>query len=107
MKRHAAIGTILALALAGGSLAVHAQTPSPAPAAKSQAQKAEARARWMANFKKTDKNGDGGLSKEELAATKGFSIIRENFDAMDANKDGKVTVDERQEWGKKNRKPIR
>jgi len=59
-----------------------------------------ARAKWEAHFKAADKNGDGGLSKDELAKSKGFPHIRDNFDAMDSNKDGKVTIAEHDAWQK-------
>lgn len=68
------------------------------PASKSAEKRAELRQYWEARFKAADKNGDGGLSKEELAAVKGFPTIRANFDAMDTNKDGKVTIAERDAW---------
>jgi hypothetical protein len=71
-----------------------AQTPTPA-------QKAAKRdASHDSKFKAADKNGDGALSKDELAAAnpKDFSEMRKYFDQMDANKDGKVTEAERQAW---------
>src|SRR5688572_4300349 len=53
-----------------------------------------------AHFKAADKDGDGALSKAELAAApaKQFPNIRDHFDQMDANKDGKVTMAERNTW---------
>jgi hypothetical protein len=52
------------------------------------------------HFKAADKNGDGGLSKDELAAADKslFTNIRKYFEQMDANKDGKVTMAERGAW---------
>ena len=52
---------------------------------------------WEAAFKKADLNDSGGLSKVELdaAGPKSFGGIRKHFDAMDANKDGQVTIQER------------
>jgi hypothetical protein len=38
-----------------------------------------------------------------LNQTKGFPHIRKNFDAMDANKDGRVTIEEHHAWEKANR----
>lgn len=40
-------------------------------------------------FKQLDKNGDGGVTKEEAPER-----MRENFDNIDANKDGKITAEE-------------
>lgn len=97
MKRNDASALAAAVALAISTSIALAQAPGPAPR-KTAEEKAEARAKWEAAFKAADKNGDGGLSKEELAAVKGFPIIRNNFDAMDANKDGKVTIAERDAW---------
>jgi hypothetical protein len=42
-------------------------------------------------FAIADTNGDGGLSFDEVSA-----IHKRNFDWVDANKDGKVTVEEAQ-----------
>lgn len=59
----------------------------------------------MAAFKAADTNGDGGLSRDELAKTppKAFRGIKEHFDEMDADKDGKVTPAEGKVWGMKQR----
>ena len=104
-KRTAIPGTLLALALAGGNVAALAQAPDPAPAPerKSVEQRQEAAAKRNERFKAADKNGDGGLSREELAQTHGFAPIREHFDAMDMNKDGKVTMEEFRTWNRANR----
>ena len=48
--------------------------------------------RFEAEFKKADTDGDGTLSKTE--AEKGMPRLARDFDAIDANKDGKVTQDE-------------
>jgi Ca2+-binding EF-hand superfamily protein len=45
------------------------------------------------SFKAADKNGDGGLSKEE---SQSMPRIAQRFDALDANKDGVVTQEELQ-----------
>jgi hypothetical protein len=99
-KLNSTIAGIMALALAGSSYVAFAQP-------KSKAERQEALAKWMAAFKAADKNGDGGLSKEELAKAKGFGVMKKNFDAMDANKDGKVTPEERGAWGKANKQPVK
>jgi hypothetical protein len=51
-------------------------------------------------FKEADTNGDGGLSRDELAKTDAsqFKIFKANFDEMDADKDGKVTMQEAKRW---------
>ncbi len=54
--------------------------------------RAEAQARTQERFKKADANGDGRLSREE--ADKGMPAVARNFDRIDANKDGAVTVQE-------------
>ncbi|MGH8640628.1 MAG: hypothetical protein ACRET6_02890 [Burkholderiales bacterium] len=95
-KRNLALASIVALTLAG-TLPALAQT---APAKKS---KEETRAAFEARFKAADKNSDGGLTKAELGDGKQFPAILKNFDAMDANKDGKVTAEEHHAWGKANR----
>jgi len=56
---------------------------------------AEFKKDYEARFKKLDTNNDGGLSRAELRGTKGFDSIEQNFTAMDTNKDGKVTMKER------------
>jgi Ca2+-binding EF-hand superfamily protein len=48
--------------------------------------------RFEEHFKKADTNGDGALSKAE--AEKGMPRLARDFDAIDANKDGKLTQDE-------------
>jgi Ca2+-binding EF-hand superfamily protein len=52
----------------------------------------EMKARFEEHFKKADTDGDGALSKAE--AEKGMPRLARNFDAIDANKDGKITPDE-------------
>jgi Ca2+-binding EF-hand superfamily protein len=54
---------------------------------------AKSHEKFEAKFKAADKDGDGALSKEEAQAAKMPHIVK-NFDAIDANKDGKVTPDE-------------
>jgi beta-glucanase (GH16 family) len=85
--------TALALALAAPALL--AQTSSSGSTKPS----------WHKEFKAADTNNDDGLSRDEIKAAKAakkgdFSIIEKYFDEMDANHDGKVTIDERTAWGK-------
>lgn len=69
-------------------------------ARQGQAQKA-----FETAFAAADVNKSGGLSKRETdsAAAPGFPLIKQNFDAMDANRDGQVSVEERNAFVKKPR----
>ena len=51
------------------------------------------RQEFEAKFKAADKDGDGALSKQEAETGKLERIVK-HFDAIDANKDAKVTMDE-------------
>ncbi|HUF81491.1 MAG TPA: hypothetical protein VMN03_10175 [Burkholderiales bacterium] len=74
-------------------------TPAPAVPAKPPAPVVRGpNERWEAAFRAADKNYDGGLSRKELDQTTEFRGIKKNFDAMDTNRDGKVTIAERQAW---------
>lgn len=55
---------------------------------------------WQASFKKADLNDSGGLSKAELGqtSTQSFADIKKDFDKMDGNKDGQVTIAEYQAY---------
>jgi Ca2+-binding EF-hand superfamily protein len=80
---------MLAAAMLGGGLAI-AQSPSdsaPAPKRPKHAIK------FDEQFQAADKDHDGALTKEE-AANAGWKHIVENFDRIDADKDGKVTRNE-------------
>jgi Ca2+-binding EF-hand superfamily protein len=68
--------------------------------AADEAPKNPKQAQFEAEFKAADTNGDGGLSQEELAKTPEgqFKSIKNNFEKMDTNKDGKVTIDEMEKW---------
>jgi Ca2+-binding EF-hand superfamily protein len=46
-------------------------------------------------FRKFDRNGDGELSRSEFPGT------REQFDAIDANHDGYITVEEAEAYDQK------
>ena len=54
--------------------------------------RAEMQALSRERFKKADTNGDGRLSREE--AEKGMPEVARNFERIDANKDGVVTLEE-------------
>lgn len=55
------------------------------------------RKKWEAAFNQVDLNHSGGLSKLELDKTpaRQFAGIKKSFDAMDVNRDGQVTMAER------------
>ncbi len=72
MRRQIFAAAATAMLAAAG--AASAQAPDPAAIVKS----------W-------DKNGDGAVSKDEWVAA---GRPAERFDAVDANKDGKVTAEE-------------
>jgi len=54
--------------------------------------RAEVQARVQERFKRADADGDGSLSREE--ARKGMPLVARDFDRIDANRDGRVTMDE-------------
>ena len=54
--------------------------------------RAEAQAQRRERFKRADANGDGRLTREE--AQKGMPLVARDFDRLDTNKDGFVTLDE-------------
>jgi hypothetical protein len=54
--------------------------------------RAEAQALVRERFKKADANGDGRISREE--AQKGMPQLARDFDRIDTNKDGVVTMEE-------------
>jgi hypothetical protein len=60
--------------------------------------RAEMKAQIEQRFKKADSNGDGKLSRDE--ARKSMPAVARNFDAIDANKDGFVTMEELQAMSK-------
>ncbi len=80
-----------------------AQQP-PDPARKHDPQRSEQmreqfHQRAQERFRQADKNGDGALSRAEAEA--GMPRLAKDFDASDANKDGKVTQEELRAYGAK------
>ena len=78
---------------------------APQQAAPQQAAPQQAKKDPLAAFKAADTNGDGGLTRDELAKTPetAFRAIKDHFDEMDTNKDGKVTPAEGNVWSMKQR----
>ena len=86
-------------------LSLAAQPAFAADAAPQQAAPQQAKKDPLAAFKAADTNGDGGLTRDELAKTPetAFRAIKDHFDEMDTNKDGKVTPAEGNVWAMKQR----
>lgn len=65
----------------------------------------QARKAFEDRYAKADSNRSGGLSKREVdsAASPGFPFIKNNFNELDANKDGQVTIKELEDFQKKGR----
>lgn len=72
--------------------------PNPA---QMEEMRAKMQQRMQENFKKADKDGDGALSRAEVDA--GMPRMAKDFDAIDTNKDGKITQDEMRAFGEKRR----
>jgi len=66
--------------------------PTPERGDQMEKRRAEMKQRFDADFKKADADGDGALSKAE--AEKSMPRLAKDFDAIDTNKDGKLTQDE-------------
>lgn len=96
------------LAIAAATTALLAHIPTVAaqsPATATPQQDAKERAAWEERFKKADTNRSGGLSRAELEKSdkNRFGLIRKHFSEMDANKDGEVTIAERDAFFNKKR----
>lgn len=84
---------VLALACAGVSTVAWAQTAPAATATPGVTAAAPAPAARQGM--KLDANGDGVITREEAAKYPRFA---QNFDQIDANKDGKLSTDEFKAW---------
>ncbi len=94
------LATLTLALLSVSTLNAFAQTTattsaSPVPRATSAAPNADtsttAMHRAAGKFKKLDTNGDGLISREEVASRPG---LPKNFDTIDTNKDGKLSIEE-------------
>lgn len=70
-----------------------------------ETQQAQARKTFETAFAAADTNKSSGLSKREVdnAPAPGFPLIKQNFDAMDANRDSQISIEERNAFVKKPR----
>ena len=97
LKHIAIIGAaVLAPAFAfaqGSTTAPAASTPAPATAPATTPAAPAKKHHHGERMKAADKDGDGALSKAEVDGAK-MTRLSKNFDAIDANKDGKITKDE-------------
>jgi Ca2+-binding EF-hand superfamily protein len=84
MKNSGFIQTLLVVGLLGAFTA--------APRAQQEADPAARAAQLEKRFKDADKNGDGKLTREEAEA--GMPRVFKNFDAIDKDKKGYVTVED-------------
>lgn len=73
-------------ALFGGGMAVAQSSGEPV-------KQPRAVSKFNEQFKAADRDGDGALSRTE-AQTANFTRVVDNFDRIDANRDGKVTLEE-------------
>jgi Ca2+-binding EF-hand superfamily protein len=93
------IGKLLAASVAALALVAHATAFAQAQKGKTNAEKAQDRATFESAFKSADKNNDGGLTRDEMRdAQHSFPVMQKFFAAMDSNKDGKITIAERDAW---------
>ncbi|HZW20673.1 hypothetical protein [Noviherbaspirillum sp.] len=73
-------------ALFGGGMAVAQSSSEPV-------QQSRATSKFSEKFKAADKDGDGALTRSEAEDAKLVRVV-DNFDRIDANRDGKVTREE-------------
>jgi len=79
------------------ALVISATTLAAALAAPCASFAQDRAAKMEAAFKKADKDNDGTLDKEEAKA---MPHVAKNFDAIDADKDGTVSLEEIQNFMK-------
>jgi hypothetical protein len=97
----AAVALLPVFAFAQGSTTTPAPSATPAPAATpatpsttpAKPAKGEHAHKRGERMKAADKDGDGAISKSEAEGAK-MTRLSKNFDAIDTNKDGKVTKEE-------------
>ena len=99
MKPRLLLTAILFAFGAQSGVALAQTSPSTMPANANAPQHAggEHMKLFRALWSNADTDKDGQLSKSEAAAAK-LSQLSDNFDAIDANKDGKISEQELQQW---------
>lgn len=102
MPKRAMLSIALAIAL---TAAANAKSPKLADGANGvPADKAEFMRRFDSRFKTIDKNGDGSVTKDELAAGRkrgNPERVARMFELMDRDRDGKVSQSEWRAAGEK------
>jgi hypothetical protein len=78
-------------------------TAAPPAATTKKARTKPATGDLESRFRAADRNGDSALSRSELGQTSSFAGVRNNFDAVDADRDGRVTLQELRAWTKSRR----
>jgi len=86
---HYVLLSMLVGALFGAGMAVAQSPAEPAPAPKFP----RYLEKFSEQFRAADKDGDGALTRSE-AESANLTRVVENFDRIDANRDGKVTREE-------------
>ncbi|GAA6120380.1 hypothetical protein Acidovoranil_24830 [Acidovorax sp. FG27] len=87
----ACVGVALAWSAGTASAAGPTTAAAPTPAASASAPMSKGEAKAIREFKMLDFNGDGKLSRQEVAL---MPRLAGAFDAADTNRDGFVTLDE-------------
>lgn len=69
----------------------------PAPVWSASSPVDTQRKEWETRFKQADTNKSGGLSQKELKKTDKprFALIKKHFKAMDSNRNGEISMAER------------